>query len=229
MIAALREHGLVERTLISSNWMRSLIEIRALEPKLRLGWSVPRLRSDPTTMWLTKLPAYAGAAYLRAKLPVGGQGAHGRGPLRRADGALAARLTAARARGPRGRRRALRLDGRRRPRGSAAWRSSASPGSSPTTRGCSLSCRARRSRRSSPPGRRPRWSGGPASVATSAVRGSVSPLRQRKRTTPRSVTGFGGCAKLKLQPDSTGVPFAMPSTRQPESASSTSTHVSVLA
>ena len=69
VIAALREYGLVERTLISSNWMRSLVEIRALEPKLRLGWSVPRLKRDPTTMWLTKLPAYAGAAYMRARLP----------------------------------------------------------------------------------------------------------------------------------------------------------------
>ena len=69
VIEALREHDLVERTLISSNWMRSLITIRALEPKLRLGWSVPRLRRDPTQMWLTKLPAYAGAAYVRAKLP----------------------------------------------------------------------------------------------------------------------------------------------------------------
>jgi glycerophosphoryl diester phosphodiesterase len=69
VIAALREHGLVERTLVSSNWMRSLVEIRALEPKLQLGWSVPRLRRDPTTMWFTKVPAYAGAAYLRAKLP----------------------------------------------------------------------------------------------------------------------------------------------------------------
>ena len=47
VIAALREYGLVERTLISSNWMRSLVEIRALEPKLRLGWSVPRLQARP--------------------------------------------------------------------------------------------------------------------------------------------------------------------------------------
>ena len=74
VVEALREHGLVERTLISSNWMRSLIVLRELEPKLRLGWSVPRLSKDPTQMWLTKLPAYAGAAYVRAKLPGGGQG-----------------------------------------------------------------------------------------------------------------------------------------------------------
>jgi glycerophosphoryl diester phosphodiesterase len=69
VVEALREHGLVERTLVSSCWMRSLVQIRALEPALRLGWSVPRLKNDPTTAWLTKLPAYAGAAYLRAKLP----------------------------------------------------------------------------------------------------------------------------------------------------------------
>jgi glycerophosphoryl diester phosphodiesterase len=69
VIAALRQHGLLERSLISSNWMRSLIIIRALEPRLRLGWSVPRLKNDPTQAWLTKLPAYAGAAYVRAKLP----------------------------------------------------------------------------------------------------------------------------------------------------------------
>ncbi len=69
VVQALREHDLIERTLISSNWMRSLITLRAIEPKLRLGWSVPRLRNDPTQRWLTKIPAYAGAAYIRVKLP----------------------------------------------------------------------------------------------------------------------------------------------------------------
>ncbi|MDA0163195.1 glycerophosphodiester phosphodiesterase [Solirubrobacter ginsenosidimutans] len=69
VVAALREHGLIDRSLISSNWMRSLLVLRQLEPKLRLGWSVPRLRKDPTKAWLTKLPAYAGAAYVRLKLP----------------------------------------------------------------------------------------------------------------------------------------------------------------
>jgi glycerophosphoryl diester phosphodiesterase len=68
-VEALREHGLVERTLVSTLWMRSLVVLRALEPGLRLGWSVPRLRSDPTQSWLTKVPAYAGAAWLRTRLP----------------------------------------------------------------------------------------------------------------------------------------------------------------
>jgi glycerophosphoryl diester phosphodiesterase len=69
VVEALREHDLVGRALISSNWMRSLIVLRELEPALRLGYSVPRLRKDPTQAWLTKLPAYAGAAWLRTKLP----------------------------------------------------------------------------------------------------------------------------------------------------------------
>jgi glycerophosphoryl diester phosphodiesterase len=68
-VEALRRHGLVERTLVSTMWMRSLVTLRELEPRLRLGWSVPRLRSDPTLSWATKLPAYAGAAWVRAKLP----------------------------------------------------------------------------------------------------------------------------------------------------------------
>ena len=42
---------------------------RALEPRLRLGWSVPRLKNDQTQSLVTKLPAYAGAAWVRTKLP----------------------------------------------------------------------------------------------------------------------------------------------------------------
>ena len=69
VVAALREFGLVERTLVSSNWMRSLVRIRKLEPRLRLGWSVPRVRRDYTSSVLTKLPAYLGASYVRRRLP----------------------------------------------------------------------------------------------------------------------------------------------------------------
>jgi glycerophosphoryl diester phosphodiesterase len=69
VVIALQQHGLVERTLISSNWMRSLVAIRALEPRLRLGWSVPRVKRDYTASVLTKLPAYLGARYVRRRLP----------------------------------------------------------------------------------------------------------------------------------------------------------------
>jgi len=69
VVRALREHGLIERTLISSNWMRSLVKIRALEPRLRLGWSVPRVKRDYTASVLTKLPAYIGVRHVRRRLP----------------------------------------------------------------------------------------------------------------------------------------------------------------
>ena len=136
-VEALRRHGLIERTLVSTMWMRSLIVLRELEPQLRLGWSVPRLKNDPTQSWLTKLPAYAGAAYVRGKLPSAARRHIAEGRMRRRDGALAARHAAAGARDQGGRRRALRVDGRRRPADQAGSRSSASPGSSPTTRACS--------------------------------------------------------------------------------------------
>jgi glycerophosphoryl diester phosphodiesterase len=70
VLDALRAHGLVERALVSSTFMRSLVELRALEPKLRLGWSVPRARRDYTQSRLLMLPAYAMATRIRRRLPV---------------------------------------------------------------------------------------------------------------------------------------------------------------
>jgi glycerophosphoryl diester phosphodiesterase len=69
VVDALREHGLVERTLISSQYMRSLLVLRRLEPGLRLGWSVPRVRRDYTQSWLYRLPAYTALLYMRRRLP----------------------------------------------------------------------------------------------------------------------------------------------------------------
>src|SRR5262249_26847816 len=47
VLDALRSHGLLERSLISSQYRSSLAVIRAAEPSVRLGWSVPKLRRDP--------------------------------------------------------------------------------------------------------------------------------------------------------------------------------------
>ena len=69
VVDALRAHGLVERTLVSSQYMRSLVEIRALEPRLRLGWSVPRARRDYTKSRLWLLPALSALAFMRRRLP----------------------------------------------------------------------------------------------------------------------------------------------------------------
>jgi glycerophosphoryl diester phosphodiesterase len=69
VVDALRRHGLLERALVSSTSMRSLVVVRRLEPRLRLGWSVPRARRDYTTSRLWLLPALGALAVLRAWLP----------------------------------------------------------------------------------------------------------------------------------------------------------------
>ncbi len=66
---ALRRHGLLERALVSTMETESLAILRAAEPTLRLGWSVPKLQRDPMRRWYTRPPAVAiGVAY-RTALP----------------------------------------------------------------------------------------------------------------------------------------------------------------
>jgi glycerophosphoryl diester phosphodiesterase len=69
VVEALRAHGLVARAIVSSQYMRSLLRVRELEPALRLGWSVPRAGSDYTDSPLTRLPALAYLVVYRALLP----------------------------------------------------------------------------------------------------------------------------------------------------------------
>jgi glycerophosphoryl diester phosphodiesterase len=68
VIDALRVHGLLDRTLVSTMYMRSLVRLRELEPALRLGWSVPRVKRDYAAWPGLQLPAYAGVIYLRRKV-----------------------------------------------------------------------------------------------------------------------------------------------------------------
>jgi glycerophosphoryl diester phosphodiesterase len=69
VLEALREAGLVGRTLVSGMFPSGLAQIRAAEPSLRLGWSVPRVRRDYTTDMLTAIPALAMLTGYRATLP----------------------------------------------------------------------------------------------------------------------------------------------------------------
>ena len=69
VLAALRDFGLVGRTLVSGMFPAGLARIRAAEPGLRLGWSVPRVRRDYTTDLLTAIPAFAILTGYRAMLP----------------------------------------------------------------------------------------------------------------------------------------------------------------
>ena len=61
VVRALREAGLIERALVSSTYPEDLDAMRAIEPTLRVGWSVPRARRDYTESRLTVAPG-AGAA-----------------------------------------------------------------------------------------------------------------------------------------------------------------------
>jgi glycerophosphoryl diester phosphodiesterase len=47
VLEALRSEGLLERALISSQYRSSLRLVRAAEPGVRLGWSVPKVQRDP--------------------------------------------------------------------------------------------------------------------------------------------------------------------------------------
>jgi glycerophosphoryl diester phosphodiesterase len=69
VLRALRERALVPRTIVSGMFPRGLALMRAAEPALRLGWSVPRVRRDYTTDMLTAIPALAMLTGYRAMLP----------------------------------------------------------------------------------------------------------------------------------------------------------------
>jgi glycerophosphoryl diester phosphodiesterase len=69
VIEALRAHGMLERTLISSQFGSSLATLRAAEAGVRLGWSVPRVRQDPFRSRALALPAHVVARVARRGLP----------------------------------------------------------------------------------------------------------------------------------------------------------------
>ena len=68
VLGALRERGLIERTLISTMEEESLPVVREHEPAVRLGWSVPKLRRNPLSHHLTRPFALLGAVEYRRRL-----------------------------------------------------------------------------------------------------------------------------------------------------------------
>ncbi len=70
VLRALRARGLLERTLISSQYRESLALLRVDEPDVRLGWSVPKLRHDPFRNRLMWVPASAVVLTWRELLPL---------------------------------------------------------------------------------------------------------------------------------------------------------------
>jgi glycerophosphoryl diester phosphodiesterase len=68
VVEGLAARGLSERALVSSHYLDSLAEVGRLDPVLRRGWSVPKVRRDYTRTAFA-LPAYAVARAWRARLP----------------------------------------------------------------------------------------------------------------------------------------------------------------
>jgi glycerophosphoryl diester phosphodiesterase len=69
VVQSLREFNLLERSLVSSMFIDDLDAMRAVEPALRVGWSVPRVKRDYTQDRLTLLPALVVLGALRLRLP----------------------------------------------------------------------------------------------------------------------------------------------------------------
>jgi glycerophosphoryl diester phosphodiesterase len=68
VIEALRSRDLLGRTLISTMEEESLAVVRALEPTVRLGWSVPKMRRNPLTNPVTRTIALLLAFEYRRRL-----------------------------------------------------------------------------------------------------------------------------------------------------------------
>jgi glycerophosphoryl diester phosphodiesterase len=66
---ALRDAGLVERSLVSTMERTSLAVLRDEVPELKLGWSVPKVRRNPFERPHLVVPAYLGLQGLRLLLP----------------------------------------------------------------------------------------------------------------------------------------------------------------
>ena len=69
VVDALREAGLLDRTLISTMEEVSLRRVREIAPDVKLGWSVPRVKRDPFRSPFTAVPAYGMLQVLRRRLP----------------------------------------------------------------------------------------------------------------------------------------------------------------
>jgi glycerophosphoryl diester phosphodiesterase len=69
VVAALREHGLIDRAMTSTMEVPSVEYLRDHAPDLRRGWTLPRVHRDYSRGTLMRPIFLAGSAVLRARLP----------------------------------------------------------------------------------------------------------------------------------------------------------------
>ena len=70
VVAVLRDRGLLDRVLVSTMEVASVDRLKALEPRLRVGWSVPKASRDYTQSPLLKVPAFVLLQLGRVVLPI---------------------------------------------------------------------------------------------------------------------------------------------------------------
>jgi glycerophosphoryl diester phosphodiesterase len=70
VVDGLARHGLIDRSLVSTMYPKSLERLGELEPALRRGWSVPRVQRNYLKAPLyVRVPVLALAAFMRARMP----------------------------------------------------------------------------------------------------------------------------------------------------------------
>jgi glycerophosphoryl diester phosphodiesterase len=69
LVEALRERDLIERAMISTMEMHTLKRVLELEPKLRRGWTYPKVTRDWTSRRWARLPMRAALIGMRQRLP----------------------------------------------------------------------------------------------------------------------------------------------------------------
>lgn len=69
IVFALRERGLMERSMISTMEMFTLGKVLQLAPELRRGWTYPKVTKDWTSKRWAKLPMMGALVAMRQRLP----------------------------------------------------------------------------------------------------------------------------------------------------------------
>jgi glycerophosphoryl diester phosphodiesterase len=69
LAGVLSGHGLLDRAMVSTMEVESLVKLRSIDPDLRLGWTIPKTRRDWTRDRWARPALGAGLALLRRRLP----------------------------------------------------------------------------------------------------------------------------------------------------------------
>jgi len=69
IVDAVRRHGLLERSMISTMELSTIARIGELEPALRRGWTYPKVTKDWASKRWAKAPMLAALVWMRRRLP----------------------------------------------------------------------------------------------------------------------------------------------------------------